>query len=106
MELGLELDLEFNLSDLKKIIKDIEEIKAYIAFQQEKEARAYTRLLQSQPAVKPVSVNVTIDGKLYTCIGEVLYNEYEEICGTKRKEECVLFKTESESESQGMEPYP
>ena len=100
----LELELEFSLSDLKKIIKDIEEIKAYIAFQQEKEARAYTRLLQSQPAPKPVSVNVTIDGKLYTCIGEVLYNEYEEICGTKRRDECVLFKNESASE--GMEPYP
>ena len=103
MELELDLE-ELSVNDLKKIIKDIEEIKAYIAFQQEKEARAYTRLLQSQPAAKPVSVNVTIDGKLYTCIGEVLYNEYEEICGTKRKEECVLFKTETASE--GMEPYP
>jgi hypothetical protein len=95
---------EFDLNDLKKIIKDIEEIKAYIAYQQEKEARTYTRLLQSQPAAKPVSVNVTIDGKLYTCIGEVLYNEYEEICGTKRKEECILFKAQTESE--GMDPYP
>jgi len=93
---------EFSVSDLKKIIKDIEEIKAYIAYQQEKEARTYARLLQSQPAAKPVSVNVTIDDKLYTCIGEVLYNEYEEICGTKRKDECVLFNTESE----GMDPYP
>lgn len=102
MDLELELDLELSVNDLKKIIKDIEEIKAYIAFQQEKEARTYARLLQSQPAVKPVSVNVTIDGKLYTCIGEVLYNEYEEICGTKRSDECVLFKTESE----GMDPYP
>lgn len=93
---------EFGLSELKKIIKDIEEIKAYIAYQQEKEARTYTRLLQSQPVPKPVSVNIIIDCKLYTCIGEVLYNEYEEICGTKRKEECILFKTETE----GMEPYP
>ena len=96
------MDLEFSVNELKQIIKDIEEIKAYIAYQQEKEARTYARLLQSQPATKPVSVNVTIDDKLYTCIGEVLYNEYEEICGTKRKEECVLFKTDSE----GMDPYP
>ena len=96
------MDLEFSVNELKQIINDIEEIKAYIAYQQEKEARTYARLLQSQPATKPVSVNVTIDDKLYTCIGEVLYNEYEEICGTKRKEECVLFKTDS----QGMDPYP
>jgi hypothetical protein len=48
-------------------------------------------LLQSNAAVKPCSVNVTIDGKTYTCIGEVLYNEYEEICGTKRSDEYILF---------------
>jgi hypothetical protein len=98
------MEEEFSVNELKKIIKDIEEIKAYIAYQQEKEARTYARLLQSHPAAKPLSVDVTIDGKLYTCIGKILYNEYEEICGTKQKDECVLFKTESESE--GMDPYP
>jgi len=87
------MDEVANFQDLqlKKILKELEEIKIYIAYQQEKEARVYTRLLQSQPAVKPGSVNVTIDGKTYTCIEEVLYNEYEEICGTKRSGEYILF---------------
>lgn len=80
-----------DLYTLKKILKDIEEIKGYIAFQQEKEARAYTRLLQSQPAPKPEPVDVLIEDKTYTCIGDVVYNEHQEICGTKRQEEYILF---------------
>jgi hypothetical protein len=81
--------------DLKKIWKELEEIKIYIAYQQEKEARAYTRLLQSQPVVKAVSVDVTIDGTTYTCIADVLYNQDDEICGTKREEDYILFKPSS-----------
>ena len=94
------------MEDLTRILKELEEIKAYIAYQQEKEARTYARLLQSQPVVKPVSVDVTIDGTSYTCIGEVLYNEYDEICGkrsgSKRSDqdhdqdhEYILFKDRS-----------
>jgi len=98
------------MEDLSRILKELDEIKAYIAYQQEKEAKTYARLLQSQSVVKPVSVDVTIDGITYTCIGEVLYNEYDEICGkrsdpkrsdTKRsgsrrsEEEYILFKDRS-----------
>ena len=78
--------------DLKKILKELDEIKIYIAYQQEKEARTYTRLLQSQPAAKPVSVDVTIDGKTYSYLGEVLYNEHDEICGKKQDGEYILFE--------------
>lgn len=81
-----------DLADIKKILKEVEEIKVYISYQQEKEARSYTRLLQPRPIMKPVSVDVTIDCKNYTCIGEVLYNEHDEICGTKRLDEYILFK--------------
>ena len=78
--------------DLKKILKELDEIKIYIAYQQEKEARTYTRLLHSHPAAKPVSVDVTIDGKTYSYLGEVLYNEHDEICGKKQDGEYILFK--------------
>jgi len=78
--------------DLKRILKELDEIKIYIAYQQEKEARTYTRLLQSRPVEKPVSVDVTIDGKIYSCLGEVLYNAHDEICGKKQEDEYILFK--------------
>ena len=78
--------------EIKRISKELEEIKIYIAYQQEKEARTYERLLQSQPVVKPVSVDVTIDGHDYTYTGVVLYNEHDEICGMKREEDYILFK--------------
>lgn len=83
------------MEDLSRILRELDEIKAYIAYQQEKEAKTYARLLQSQPVVKPVSGDVTIDGITYTCIGEVLYNEYDEICGKRSEEEYILFKDRS-----------
>ena len=81
-----------DMDRLNHILKELEEIKIYIAFQQEKEAKIYTRLLQSQPVIKPVTVDVTIDGTTYVCLGEVLYNEHDQICGTKHEEEYILFK--------------
>jgi len=77
---------------LTHILKELEEIKIYIAFQQEKEAKIYTRLLQSHTVVKPVTVDVTIDGTTYACVGEVLYDHHDQICGTKHEEEYILFK--------------
>jgi hypothetical protein len=84
--------MDTDIDHLKRILKELDEIKIYIAYQQEKEARTYTRLLQSKPVVKPVSVDVTIDGKTYSCLGKVLYNDHDEICGTKREDEYILFK--------------
>ena len=81
-----------DMERLDRILKELEEIKMYIAFQQEKEAKIYTRLLQSQPVVKPVTVVVTIDGTTYACVGEVLYDDHDQICGTKQEGEYILFK--------------